>query len=151
MHIGAYIILIGDKNIFDNYGQRRREQHNQIPALHVKVLKTYASGDRPFSWDTDRISFVIDNSSTSIIRNERRLFTKQFKPMSVTLETAEGLTNMIKLVGTLSRVLTDDSNENHVYKIPQCIYDHNIPLNIIGVPDLGKFFGDNADAHIPLA
>ena len=42
-------------------------------------------------------------------------------------------------------VLTDDSNQNHVYIIPDCVYDPDTSLNILGVPALGTFFGDSAD------
>ena len=44
-----------------------------------------------------------------------------------------------------------DRKEQHVYTIPQYIYDPKSPLNIIGVPALGTLFGDNADVHSPLA
>ena len=71
--------------------------------------------------------------------------------MMVTLETAKELTTMTKLMVTLSLVLTNNSNEHHVYKIPQFIYDPKSPLKIIGVLDLVTFFGDNADVHSPLA
>ena len=71
--------------------------------------------------------------------------------MSVTLETTEVLTTTKKLVVTMRLVLTDNNNEHHVYTIPQCIYDPKISLDILGVPVLGTFFGDNVDVHIPLA
>ena len=67
--------------------------------------------------------------------------------MSVTVETYEGPATTPILVGTLLLVLTDDSNENHVYKISQCRNDTKIPLNTIRVPDLSTLFGDNADIH----
>ena len=71
--------------------------------------------------------------------------------MSVTLETAEGLTTTTKLLVTLRLLLTDDTNEHHVYNIPQCIYNPTIPLNIIVVPALVILFGNNADVHSTLA
>ena len=30
--------------------------------------------------------------------------------------------------------------------VPGCVYDPDTPLNILGVPALGSFFGDSADA-----
>ena len=33
-----------------------------------------------------------------------------------------------------------------MYIVPCCVFDPNTPVNILGVPDLGSFFGDNADA-----
>ena len=56
-----------------------------------------------------------DNYATAIMCNERKLFTNPLTPTSITLETAEGLTIMTKLVGALRLVLTNDSNEHHTY------------------------------------
>ena len=46
---------------------------------------------------------------------------------------------------------TENANKYHLYIIPRCVFDPKRPVNILGVPDLGKFFGDNADATDPLA
>ena len=143
--------MIDDKNIFVNHFQRGQKQHNQLPALHVKKLANNASDYHAFSWDTYGILFVIDNSATAIISNKRRLFTGQFKPMSVNPKTTEGLTTTTKLVRTLCLLLTEDSNEHHVYKISQCIYDPKRPLKILGIPYLGTFFRDNTDVHSTFA
>ena len=54
--------------------------------MYIKVFITGAvSQQETFSWDTNGISFVIDNSATAIISNERRLFTGKLNPTSVTL------------------------------------------------------------------
>ena len=67
------------------------------------------------------------------------------------METAEGVSTERKLVGPISLVLTDNSNQNHVYIVPGCVYDPDTPLNILGVPALGSLFGDSADARDMLA
>ena len=41
-------------------------------------------------------------------------------------------------------ILADDSNVDHSYDIPNCIYDPNSPVNIIGIPVLEKYFNDAA-------
>ena len=64
----------------------------------------------------------------------------------MTLEMAEGLTTKTKFAGTMRLVLTDNANANHTYKVPGCVFDPDSPINIIGVPFLGKFFGDQSDA-----
>ena len=99
-----------------------------------------------FSWDTYIITFVIDSSSTAIIISQRRLFTGPLIPTPVILETAEGLTTTTKLVGSMKLILTDDDNKNDSYIIPLFVSDQKTPLNILGVPYLGIFFGDNSDA-----
>ena len=105
----------------------------------------------PFTWDTDGIPFIIDNSATAIISNMRKLFTGPLVPTKVTLETAEGGSTRTKLVGSICLVLTDNSNHNHVYIVPGCVYDPGSPLNILGVPALGTFFEDCADTSDMLA
>ena len=85
---------------------------------------------------------MIDNSATGIICNIRKLFISALQPTQVTLETAEGSTTKTKYVGTMRLVLTDDAFKHHSYEIPGCVYDPESPINIIGVPFVGKFFGD---------
>ena len=80
------------------------------------------------------------------ISSQRRLFTGPLIPTSVTLETSEGLTTTTKLFGSMKLILTDDANKHQSYIIPCCVFDTKTPVNILGVPDLGTFFGDNADA-----
>ena len=115
--------------------------------MFVKAFAADAVPSEPtFTWDTDGIPFIVDNSATAIISNVRRLFTGPLQPRSVTVETYQGQTTKTALVGSLRLVLTDDSGSNHEYVIPESVYDPDTPMNILGVPALGKFFGDNADA-----
>ena len=99
-----------------------------------------------FTWDTDGIPFIVDNSATAIISNVRKLFTGPLEPRSVTVQTYQGQATKTSLVGSLRLVLTDDAGANHEYIIPECVYDPDTPMNLVGVPALGKFFGDSADA-----
>ena len=94
---------------------------------------------------------MIDNSATDIIISKSRLFKVPLIPTLVNLETAEGLTTTTKVVGSMKLILTDDSNKHHSYIIPCFVFDPKTPVNILGVPELGTFFGDNADATDPLA
>ena len=120
--------------------------------MYIKVFTLNANpSESPFSWETDRIPFIIDNSSTAIISNECKLFTGPLVPTKVTLETAEGVSTKTKLVSPIRLVLTDNSNQNNVCIFPGCVYDADTPLNILGVPALGSFFGDSADASDMLA
>ena len=47
--------------------------------------------EKAFSWDTYGIPFVVDNSATDIISNERILYHGHLTPTRVTLETADGV------------------------------------------------------------
>ena len=102
-------------------------------------------------WYTDVISFVIDNSETAIICNQRRLSKGPLIPMLVALETGEELTTTIKLVGSMKLILTDDANKHHSYIITCCVFDSKTPVDVLGVPYLGTLFGDNSDATDSLA
>ena len=114
------------------------------PTLFIRAFATSSeenTDDNAFSWDTDGIPFVIDNSATGIICNIRKLFVCPLVPTQVTLETAEGLTTKTKFVGTLRLITTCDKNDNHSYDIPNSIYDPDSPINLIGIPFLGDYFG----------
>ena len=65
------------------------------------------------------------------------------------LETAEGTSTKTHLAGSLRLVLTDDFNEHHSYVVPNCVFDPDTPMNILGIPALGAFFNDSATADSP--
>ena len=143
--VTAHLFKKDTHNIFVRFGRKRRHKSRQLPTLHIKMFTTHANPDEnAFSWDTDGIPFVIDNSATGIICNVRKLFVGPLQPTRVTLETAEGLTTKTKYVGTMRLVLTDDARKHHTYNVPDCVYDPDSPINILGVPFVGKFFGDQS-------
>ena len=115
--------------------------------LYVRAFYTADEHSKDsFLWYKDDITFVKDNYATAIIISHRRLFTGPMIPTSVTLKTAEGLTTTTKLVGDKKLILTDDANKHHLYMIPSCEFDPKTSINILGVPALETFFGDNSDA-----
>lgn len=110
--------------------------------LHIKVLTTATDpSETLFSWDTNGIPFIIDNSATAVITNERVMFAGPLVPTQVTLETAEWVSTHSKLVSSIRIVLTDTSNQNHVDIITGGVYNSDTPLNIFGVLALGLFIG----------
>ncbi|KAL7526219.1 LOW QUALITY PROTEIN: hypothetical protein ACHAXR_003428, partial [Thalassiosira sp. AJA248-18] len=74
--LSAYFFQIDARNIFVRYGCKRRRKPRPLPTLHIKMFATNANipDDNAFSWDTDGIPFVVDNSTTGIISNVRKLF-----------------------------------------------------------------------------
>ena len=123
-----------------------------MPTLYAIAFATVDDHSKDnFLWDTDGINVVIKNSATAIISSQRILFTGPLIPTSLPLETAEGLNTTTKIVGSTKLIITDDANKHHTYIIPRCVFDPKTPVNILGVPDLGILFGDNADATDPLA
>ena len=93
-------------------------------------------------FDTDGITFVIDNSATCIICNDRSQFIGNLRIEDGGVETANGLSTT-SWKGTIKITLTDDSGKSFTYHIPDAIYDEHSPYNIIGIPFLGKYFGKN--------
>ena len=124
--------------------------HRKFPTLHTHMYATDADpNEKTFSWDTDGIPFVVDNSATSIISNERRLFHGHLTPTRVTLETSDGVRTKTQLVGICRLVLTNNTNINHTYYVPGCVFDPVTLINILCVPTLGTFLGDKANAGSP--
>ena len=56
---------------------------------------------------------------------------------------------MTQLVGICRLVLTNNKNENYTYDVSGCVFYPATPINILGVPALGTFSGNNANAGIP--
>ena len=105
--------------------------------------------EKTFSWDTDGTPFIINNSVTGIISKEHKIFSEQLTPTNVTLETANGVSTKTQLVGTFQPIIIDDSNTHHSYGVPGCVFDLHTLLNILGVPSIGTFFNDHANASSP--
>ena len=61
------------------------------------------------------------------------------------MTTCEGDADNKGYIGTVRLVLTDESNVNHLYNIPRCIYDPETPVNVLGIPVLLELFDDAED------
>ena len=73
--------------------------HRKLPTLHIRMYATAADpNEKTFSWDTDGIPFVVDNSATAIISNKVRLFHRHLTPTRVTLETSDRVSTKTQLV-----------------------------------------------------
>ena len=121
-----------------------------MPTFHIQKFTAARPNDNPSSWDTDGIPFAVDNSATAIISNKRKLFTGQFTPTTIMLKISERRTTKKKIIGNIHMVLTNNGNVHHVYTITGCVLDPDVTINILGIPALGKFFGNNADVHSPI-
>jgi hypothetical protein len=91
-------------------------------------------------FDTDGIVFVIDNSATCIICNDRTQFVGDLRLEQCEVETSLG-TGRSEFIGTIRLRLTDNAGVTHPYDVPDAIYDPKSPFNILGVPFLGEYFG----------
>ena len=100
------------------------------------------AGNAPVSFDNDGIPFIIDNSATCIICNERSLFVGPLRPENYRVETVQATVSQKRYAGTIRLELVDDSNATHMYEIPDAIYDPNTQFNLIGIPFLVAYFND---------
>ena len=65
-----------------------------LPEIHVKYFVTRnKKDDNVFSFDTDGIPFVIDNSATAIICNVRKIFIGPMRTETVVFNTTYGLSS----------------------------------------------------------
>ena len=124
--------------IFVRHGHRRCKRLPKTPTIYIQAYATATEhpDENAFSWDSDGIPFVIDNSATGNIYNVQELFVGPLAPTKVTLKTADGLTTKTKFVGTIRLTLTCDGNGNHTYDVLDCVFDPDPPINLIGIPFL---------------
>ena len=62
-------------------------------------------------------------------------------PENVVVETADRISSKTWFIGMMWIILTDNGNENISYNVPGYVYDIETPINIIGIPFLGEYFG----------
>ena len=96
-----------------------------------------------FSFETDGTPFVIDNSATCIICNDRQFFVGELVDSTYQVTTSNSKSTPQKK-GTIRVNIVDDGGTSHVYEIPEAIYDPESPFNIFGVPRFAAFFGSSA-------
>ena len=107
---------------------------------YVALATSDENNSQTVMFDSDGISFVIDNSATCIICNDRNMFVGKLEVENSVMETANGTSNT-SYVGTIRIGLMDDTGQTNQYDIPGAVYNEGSPFNIIGIPFLGDFFG----------
>ena len=75
-------------------------------------------GHSTVTFDTDGIPFIVDNSATCIITNERSLFVGTLMTVNVKVDTIEATQVRQRYEGTIRLDLVDDFNVSHSYDIP---------------------------------
>ena len=93
-------------------------------------------------FDTDYISFVINNSETCIIYNYHTQFVGYIEVQSCPVETSV-VVGTAWYVGTTHIILSGDDVESNTYDVSRNIYDPDSPFNIIVIPYLVDFFRKN--------
>jgi hypothetical protein len=95
----------------------------------------------------DGIPFIVNNSATCIIANERSLFIGNLVPVQVQVDTIKATQVRRRYEEMIPLELVNDANVKHTYDIPRTIYDPSPKFNLLGIPMLADFF-NNKD-YIP--
>ena len=82
--------------------------------------------DTSQSFDSDGIPFVIDNSATCIVCNDRSKLVGPLRVQHTSVETTHG-TASSAYAGMIASCLTTDAGQMFKY-VPNMIYDPNLPL-----------------------
>ena len=117
-----------------------QDSPTRFSRVSLATSELQESPDNSFSFDSDGLPFVIDNSATCIICNDRAQFVGNLRAKKSSVETTHESAST-DYVGTISLTLTTDDREKLQYHIPDAIYDPNSPFNILGIPFFGRFLG----------
>ena len=129
---------------------KSKDQKVFTEIIHT-ALKTTSTSNYAYCFDSDGIIFIIYNSATCVICNQRDLFIGSLSTEQVSMTTCEGDSAKQQYLGTMRLILTDDSNTNHSYDIQNCMYDPGSPVNIVRVPMVSELFNDAATGHDAVA
>ncbi len=94
-----------------------------------------------FSFDSDGLLFVINNSATCIICNDWTQFVGDLWAERSSVETTRSSAST-DYVGTISLTITTNKGDLMQYHIPNAIYDPNSPLKILGFLSLESSWGE---------
>ena len=108
--------------------------------VHAYTASREGESSDTSTFDSDGVTFVIDNSANCIICNDRTLFVGELTSQRTEVNTSNGI-NSPQWKGTLRVQFTDDNGETTQYDLPEVVFDPNSPFNIMGIPELGRFFG----------
>ena len=82
--------------------------------------------------DTDGATFIINNSATCILSNDRSLFVGSLKPAGTCVQTTSGFSSP-QFVGTIRLSFVTDEGQIVSYDIDDAIYDPGTGFNILVV------------------
>ena len=95
---------------------KAKDQQVCTEIIHTS-LTTTSTSNSAYSFDSCGISFIVDNSATCVICNQRDLFIVRFSTEQVSITTCEGDSAKKRYLRTMRLIFTDDSNTNHSYDI----------------------------------
>jgi hypothetical protein len=94
-----------------------------------------------FSFDSNGLPFVINNSATCIICNDQSQFVGNLQAKKSSVETTHGSTPS-DYIGTILLTITTNDGEWMQYHIPNAIYDLTHLSTFWEYPSLESFWGE---------
>ncbi len=125
----------------------RKPKHRHCTHAAFATTDKNLPGHTAITFDMDGIPFIVDNSATCIITNERSLFIGNLVPVHVQVDTIKATQVRHCHEGTIRLELVEDANIKHTYNVPGAIYDPSLKFNLLGIPKLANFF--NNKNYIP--
>lgn len=120
--------------------KKGRKRAQMRPRRHTCLANSLAEDSNgPVNFDSDGITFIIDNSATVIMCNDRSMFPGELRKVRSAVETAYGV-GVSTYVGTIRIRLTTDEGISMTYDIEGAVYDPKSNFNILGVPCLAAHF-----------
>ena len=110
-----------------------------VPTSAHKILINDVTAEVPsVNFDTDGVTFIIDNSATCILSNDRSLFVGPLKPADTCVQTTSGFSSP-QFVGTIRLRFVTDKGQTVSYDIDDAIYDPDSGFNILGIPPFSAY------------
>ena len=111
---------------------KEMDSSSVVPTHHVALTSSMdvckECSDTNHSFDTDGIPFVINNSATCTICNDRSQFVRPLQVQHTSVETTHGTASLV-YAGTIAIRLTTDAGQTFEYHVPNTIYNPNFPFN----------------------
>jgi hypothetical protein len=141
--VAIYVAVIGIP-LWTLRAQRKNESSKQSSLKKVALTSKNAKEGTNIScsFDTYGILFVINNSATCIICNDRSQFVGNLRAQESSVETSHG-TARSDYVGRIQICLTTDEGTTMKYHISGTIYALDSPFNIMGIPFFRSFLGQD--------
>jgi hypothetical protein len=118
----------------------KSKRHRQHRRTALATAETALRGSAAITFNTDGIPFIVDNSATCNIANDWSLFPGNLVLVQVHVDIIDTSKSRQQYWVTICLKLVNDANINHIYNIPNTIYDPASNFNLLRIPKLAEYF-----------
>ncbi len=94
-----------------------------------------------FLFDTNGLTFIIDNAANTLVCNDKSLFVGKIQDAGVHLDTATGSTGPQLWIGNIGLSCDNNNSISHTYEFENVVYNPKSPFNILSIGQVGMHFG----------